>query len=75
MNTHNICFRGEIRKILSGYPLLSVAMHFMQIVSYLAEIIFQIVSFTPHAKFLKQQQQQNRISLLSAGFADCVREC
>ena len=50
MNTHNICFRGEIRKILSGYPLLSVAMHFMQIVSYLPEKIFQIVSFTPHAK-------------------------
>ena len=23
---HNICFRGEIRKILCGYPLLSVAM-------------------------------------------------
>ena len=26
MSTHNICFRGEIRKILRGYPLLSVAM-------------------------------------------------
>ena len=26
MNTHNICFCGEIRKILCGYPLLSVAM-------------------------------------------------
>ena len=24
---HNICFRGEIRKILCGYPLLSVAMY------------------------------------------------
>ena len=23
---HNICFRGEIRKLLYGYPLLSVAM-------------------------------------------------
>ena len=23
---HNICFRGEIRKILYGYPLLSVAL-------------------------------------------------
>ena len=23
---HNICFCGEIRKILYGYPLLSVAM-------------------------------------------------
>ena len=26
MNNHNICFRGEIRKILCGYLLLSVAM-------------------------------------------------
>ena len=26
MSTYNICFRGEIRKILCGYPLLSVAM-------------------------------------------------
>ena len=25
MSTHNICFRGKIRKIC-GYPLLSVAM-------------------------------------------------
>ena len=24
---HNICFRREIRKILCGYPLLSVAMY------------------------------------------------
>ena len=27
MSTHNICFRGKIRKILCGYPLLSVAMN------------------------------------------------
>ena len=26
MSTHNICFCGEIRKILCAYPLLSVAM-------------------------------------------------
>ena len=26
MSTHNICFCQEIRKILCGYPLLSVAM-------------------------------------------------
>ena len=26
MSTHNICFREEIRKILCGYPLLSIAM-------------------------------------------------
>ena len=27
MSTHNICFLREIRKILCGYPLLSVAMY------------------------------------------------
>ena len=26
MSTHNICIRREIKKILCGYPLLSVAM-------------------------------------------------
>ena len=26
MSTHNICIRREIRKILCGYPLISVAM-------------------------------------------------
>ena len=26
MSTHNICFCGEIRKILYGYPLMSGAM-------------------------------------------------
>ena len=28
MSTHNICFCGEIRKLLSGYPLLSGRMEF-----------------------------------------------
>ena len=28
MSTHNVCFHEEIRKILCGYPLLSVAMMF-----------------------------------------------
>ena len=27
MSTHNICFRGEIRKIFTGYPLLSRPMN------------------------------------------------
>ena len=26
MSTHNICFRREVRKIVCGYPLLSVTM-------------------------------------------------
>ena len=30
MSTHNICFRREKRKILCGYPLLSVAMFLQQ---------------------------------------------
>ena len=30
MGTHNICFCREIRKILCGYPLLSVAMVFAE---------------------------------------------
>ena len=29
MSTHNISFHGEIRKLLCGYPLLSVAMKHM----------------------------------------------
>ena len=27
MSTHNICFRGEIRKIITGYPPLSGPMN------------------------------------------------
>ena len=30
MSTHNVCFHGEIRKILCGYPLLSVAISKIQ---------------------------------------------
>ena len=29
MSTHNICFHQEIRKILCGHPLLSLAMPFI----------------------------------------------
>ena len=34
MSTHNICFRREIRKILCGYPLLSVAMFLNESYNY-----------------------------------------
>ena len=30
MSTHNVCFRREVRKIICGYPLLSVAMRLAQ---------------------------------------------
>ena len=38
MSTHNICYRGEIRKILCGYPLLSVAMIFLLVFFVLFEL-------------------------------------
>ena len=34
MSAHNICFCGEIRKIICGYPLLSVAMLHVSCLSY-----------------------------------------
>ena len=33
MSTHNVCFHGEIRKILCGYPRLSVAIHLCRLIS------------------------------------------
>ena len=44
MSTHNIRFRGEIRKILCGYPLLSVAMKNM--LWYSLEALHQVMSTT-----------------------------
>ena len=43
MSTHNICFHGEIRKILCGYPLLSVAMNVW--LSMMISIAFDINTF------------------------------
>ena len=44
MSTHNICIHREIRKILCGYPLLSVAMFFNQKV--LGPVVQSIVTLT-----------------------------
>ena len=38
MSTHNICFHQEIRKILCGYPLLSVAMNF-PLISFILQVV------------------------------------
>ena len=38
MSTHNICFRREIRKIICGYPLLSVAMYHI-VLKWLVHVI------------------------------------
>ena len=37
---HNICIGGDIRKILCGYPLLSVAMYTPLIWSYDSDQIY-----------------------------------
>ena len=36
MSTHNIYFYREIRKILCGYPLLSVAMVIIHLLSFIS---------------------------------------
>ena len=38
MSTHNICICSEIRKILCGYPLLSVAMSGAQLESAVSDL-------------------------------------
>ena len=42
MITHNICFCGEIRKILCGYPRLSVAMYKSSMNSPLSKLMLTI---------------------------------
>ena len=39
MSTHNMCFRGDIRKIFCGYPFLSGAIR-------LAPVVFCFVSIS-----------------------------
>ena len=39
MSTHNICFCREVRKILYGYPLLSVAMVMGTYKKFLSEVL------------------------------------
>ena len=52
MSTHNICIRRKIRKILCGYPLLSVAMlHAEELTKRDGiQIPFKICGITKHCK-------------------------
>ena len=43
MSTHNIYFHGEKRKILCGYPLLSVAMLLDKAPLHPKEILFLLI--------------------------------
>ena len=49
MSTYNICFRREIRKIICGYPLLSVAMYIVIIMSH---ILHSVVYLCVHCYYL-----------------------
>ena len=51
MSTHNICFHGEIRKILCGYSLLSVAMH-----------LLASTDGVQHASCSKQKEKRTKLS-------------
>ena len=42
MSTHNICFRGEIRKILCGYLLLSGAMQGFDLLCVLSPLYVHV---------------------------------
>ena len=55
MSTHNIYFRREVRKILCGYPLLSVAME--SVVSY---VTFVLSLFVPHVCFGKNKKKKKK---------------
>ena len=48
MSTHNICFCREIRKILCGYPLLSVAM--------VLACVFQMLPFVQYGTLFFRHQ-------------------
>ena len=54
MSTHNICIRREIRKILCGYQLLSVAMDQPAVLCSLIRIFLGLIldSHSKDAKFL-----------------------
>ena len=51
MSTHNICFRREIRKIICGYPLLSVAMVKVCLSEFFKDILANLQTGTIRTAF------------------------
>ena len=52
MTTHNICFRGEIRKILTRYPLLSrpmVSFYYAPAIPRMVERAYSVTPVRPSA--------------------------
>ena len=50
MSTHNICFRGEIRKIFTGYPPLSIPMIYYCTVNQFHSLQITICYVLPYIK-------------------------
>ena len=80
MSTHNICFRREIRKILCGYPLLSVAMiRLMALVSCMDAQMYRSLPFICQKHYIFIQFQavsgfiQARPSQIQGLFKDFSR--
>ena len=57
MSTHNICICREIRKILCGYPLLSVAVYCMGKMGKKKKISVSWFSLTQHTSPLSGRIQ------------------
>ena len=57
MSTQNICFHGEIRKLLCGYPLLSVAMFMEKILPVTINYYSAIYLYMLKATFLLKWEQ------------------
>ena len=66
MSTHNICFRGEIRKIFSGYPPLSRPM----ILSLFSQQIFLLLSCTVVMKNESKKSLVRHYSFISIFHTD-----
>ena len=54
MSTHNICFRGEIRKIFTRYPLLSRPMELCSLVSVLVFLYLGSTAYYIYTMILGQ---------------------
>ena len=57
MSTHNICFRGEIRKIFTGYPPLSRPMYGVCFITFSSfdasrRLFFVIMAFSGYLHLL-----------------------
>ena len=65
MSTHNICLRGEIRKILTRYPLLSRPMstHNIYLCGEIRKLSTLSVDKQNHKKIHTKKNKKNTLNL------------